>query len=253
MQKYNSIFAYAAQRILPKLSLLLAVTAAVEISLFKVVLHKYAEQGIYNFTLNDVIDEGHIMLVFGLSAVCMYALLCGICSAKGSNRMRYTLYRLPLSERFLPWIWMLCNVFVIMIFWAFQLGLLLILSRIFMHEPHIASSYLGVFLAAYEVPVFHSLLPLGDIWLHIENIILIISAAVSASLFALKQLHGRFNFAAPLLAVCTFVSFSRSATGSFVSGAKLFMLAACIVIGLYSLVIMIHDCRHGFREVYENA
>lgn len=144
-------------------------------------------QGGFDDSLDALLD-GHPERfgLFGLLLVAS-AVYCSLCGKKSVTA--YTLRRLQLSERAVTAIWSLLFAGYFVLYWAYQLGIMLLLYGWFTHLVGEPENLL--FLTTFQSSYFHNLLPLHEPWAVVRNIVLYLSFGSFAALSAQNERNGR--------------------------------------------------------------
>lgn len=234
MKKYLSVFTLSARRTLPRLLIILIVASAAQIALFYMTLQ--SSGGPYTADtmplLQDVISGSHMAWVMGAAFLLYMAVLCSVLGKKASGQTAYTTHRLPISEPAFYWIQALYNCCALLIFLGAEIASVMVMACLYDAQVHLAgASQHLVFLGFYQSGVLHSLLPLADVWTHIENLFIFLSLGISAARFSKKQSRGSADGAAPIAVIITALAFCSSSggVGAMMHIALIFVLIAGIV------------------------
>ena len=207
MRQHLSVLMVAVRSTMYKTAGIILLMAAAETAVFLMQLQKKMADG-QLVPLGEFIDTSGIPLISGVA----FLLLCGILSLVGyeisGSRMRYTIRRFSVREETTTLLWAGHNMIALFIFWAAQLGIVLLLSYLYIDfmEP-VYSNRQTLFLAFHRSGFLHSLLPLEEVSRLLRNFSLIISIGIAAACFSLRQRRGQRGIAVAVLAALTFLSF----------------------------------------------
>ncbi|QOX64303.1 hypothetical protein FRZ06_13595 [Anoxybacterium hadale] len=234
MNRYVSVFLLALRSTVYKIAGVLLLMAGAEGVLFWMQLQRTGGNKIV--LLEEIIQSSGIPLVSGgaFLLVCVILSLVG-CELSGS-RVRYTIQRLSVREEAVVILWGVNSMLALYIFWAVQLGIVLLLSKLYIDimEPVYFNSQ-TLFLAFHSSGFLHSLLPLEETSRLLRNVALIFSLGITASCFAQKQRRGQRGVAVVLLAALTIIFFS-SDLGLLGSDITISVIAlATAAFSLYSI------------------
>lgn len=124
-----------------------------------------------------------------------------------NSKISYTLRRLSISESSLTAVWALVCAGYFLMFWLYQLAMVLALYFRFAAETGRGSENL-LFVAAYRSRYFHTLLPLAEPWGYVRNGFLALGYGNCAALGARNARNGRpaaFCVATVLIGLTTFL------------------------------------------------
>ena len=227
MKKYLSIWMIASRSTLYKIIGLLFLMNIAEILAFVQISNS---SNLY--PLDTFITESHMPLISGTT----FLILCYILSMVGyetsGSKIRYSIQRFTVREETIVSLWAFYNMGCFILFWAVQLLIALflchqytlIMDPLYWHNQ-------TTFLAFYQNPFLHSLLPLeeGSRW--VRNGILIFALGVTSASFSLNQRRGKKGIAIVVLAAIAFASFSQD-FGDF--GADMFLIILTLPFAIYS-------------------
>lgn len=220
MKQHLSVLMLAIRSSFYKLLALLAVMAVSEGILFHFALEN-------NQVLEYAFDDAYTRFLFlaGFAALCILLTLPG--SERSGNKERYTLRRLGVSERAVVlWTW-LGNACCILIFWAAQLAIVLLLCKYYtMSVGPGAFNSQTVFLAFYRSSFLHSLLPLAELTRWMRNIALVVCLGGSTAAAPCRMRRGETPFDTIVLMIASIVLFVRP-VGSIWSDILLTGYAVC--------------------------
>ena len=207
MNRYLSVFGLAARSTLVKLIMIIAAMGAVQAGMFIYALNQ-AEGSVL---LENFIKDSKIIYVLGIGFLAYYATLCGV--SKNTSNAMMTMHRLMIPERTANWITVIYNIMALVIFLAVELGICLALAKVYLNSD-ISGQYQHVlFTAFYRSDLLHPLLPMEDYVTLANDILLIISLAVTAA-FAQQQhrrgKHDALSGAAMVIAALSFLQDSSS-------------------------------------------
>lgn len=170
---------------------LLILMAAAQSGLFYFSLKRSA--GTDSFSLEGVIEGGHLLLVFGIFFLLLTALLSHTCYESGA-RQGYTLRRLSLSARWVYFWQCAYNALCYLIFWAVQVLIIVALCRLYMTEaaPEYTNSQ-TVFLAFYRSEFLHALLPFEDALCWVRNITMLLAMSICAARYPQEESQSRIR------------------------------------------------------------
>ena len=177
MKTYTSVIALYARATLGKLLAILALTGLVEAGLFYL-------QMTPSMSLEAVFAQTHIPLVCAAG----FALYIAVLTMPAFLKAGYTLsrMRLTLKGRFLCHV--VYNVLCFLIFWGFQVTLLVGLFHWFGTQAEEAVfGPQSILLTFYRVDFLHSLLPLADWLLYLRNAVLMVGVGAMTALPLSRQ------------------------------------------------------------------
>jgi hypothetical protein len=117
------------------------------------------------------------------------------------NKATYTLQRLRISENELTLGWALIFSGYYLLSWAVQLGLTVGMFRVFSNTVN--QEAMDYFLACYRSRYLHLLLPLGEPWGYVRNIVICLGWGAMGALVSRYSRHGRKPIMAIALIVMT--------------------------------------------------
>lgn len=186
MKKNLSIFALAARATLGKIILLILTLMAGEIGMFY--LHLNTRQ--YLGTLEEVVDGSRVYLLFIVAYLCVFIILEAFCRKQKGSNPAYLVNRLSVSQRQFTIVSSTYNICCLTLLFAAQVITDLILACIYI-ELNTADSYApAAFLAFYRNDFFHSLLPLGDLYSILTNVVLLVSLGTALACSSWKARQG---------------------------------------------------------------
>lgn len=223
MSQYGSVFLVAVRSTIYKIAGVILLMAAAEGILFWVQLQRAGANKV--LLLEELFQGSGIPLVCGGA----FLVVCGILSLVGyefsGSRSRYTIQRLSIREEAVVLLWGINSMLALCIFWAAQLAVVLLLSKLYIDDMEpIFSNSQTLFLAFHRSSFLHSLLPLEETSRLLRNVALIFSLGITAACFAQKQRRGQRGVAVALLAALTIVFFS-SDLGQFGSDITITVIA----------------------------
>ncbi|GAU78364.1 hypothetical protein [Fusibacter sp. 3D3] len=239
MKKYLSVLMIASRSTLYKVIGLLFLMTAAEILAFVKLSNS---ENLY--TLETFITESHIPLISGIGFLALCFILSMVGFETSGSKIRYSIKRLPVHEKTIVSLWSLYHMGCFLIFWALQLLILLFLcyqytritDPLYWHNQ-------TLFLAFYQNPFLHSLLPLeeGSRW--VRNGAMIFALGITSASFSLNQRRDKKGISIVVLAALTFLSFSQD-MGDF--GADLFLIIVTLSVSIYAFYKIwwgdCHDC-----------
>lgn len=167
MNRYRSPLALWTRRIMPQALLAMLLAAAAQLAGFRLILGKLSAEGLEIFTaswnLETALSQAGTVWIFRIGFV-----LVGLAAAlpgweRGDSRWRYTTRRLGLSPGAVTVCHALTAAACFMIYWGVELAA--VLGIIQMASAASDPSHVSgqtAFLAFYQTPLFHSLLPLEN-------------------------------------------------------------------------------------------
>lgn len=226
MKRYLSVFAMLARSSLGRVLFLLVLMAAGQCCSFycrlrnELVLYETQDPvsgaGVFEPShLEDLIGFTTVWGFFGAAFLLVCIVLCLPGCGYGAN-CGYTLRRLRISERSVFVLQTVCNVMMLVLLWAAEVAVCLLLCRIYVTTvPASLVSHQTAALAFYRDPFLHALLPLADITVWIRNGIMILVLALTAASFPYKQRRGRFASDIVSYAILTVIFFVRAIGDGF--------------------------------------
>lgn len=206
MRKYSSVLALANRAAFYKIALILAMMAAVQIAAFCLTLGSPGSMG----TLEEAIDRSHVAWISAAAFAAICAVLAGFPGSRSGSVASYTVRRLSVSEKEFAALCCFYNACCLILLTAVQLLAVFVLCAVYLNRNTEQPYDPAVFLAFYRSPFLHGLLPLGDAYGWIRNLVFIACTAVVSACTGLKLLHGREPMICGILAGCVLLSFSRS-------------------------------------------
>ena len=236
MKKHTALFMLSARRTLPRLALLLALTAAAETALFYPALRRALAAGsCYPETL---FTSARIPLVCGAAFLALCALLT-LPACELGGRQGYTLRRLALP-RWEIFLWQAVhNTLCFLLFWGFQLGMALLLFGLYRSgagAENVCSQ--SLFLTFYRSKFLHALLPLDEVSRTVRNCLLLPALGMATALLPLRLYTGGKNGLVLLAGLAFLVlAFFCAPLGSFTSDMFLSLAAVgAMAYALYSVL-----------------
>ncbi len=167
----SSVFALCIRASFGKILAVLALSGLVQTVLFWIAMDPS--------NLSASFQNAYVDLVFRLTFLLTLFLLIRWQTASTSG---YTLRRLAVSEWTFTLLNALYNALVLLIFWAVQTGIALVLCKLFLMNTadHLVNPQ-TVFLAFYRDNYLHSLLPLAEISRWARNIAYTLSIGICAA------------------------------------------------------------------------
>lgn len=192
MKRYLSIFQLLARSSLYRLLALFLLMGLIQFGLFSNVLS--AQVSLRSCNLESAIADARLSWVFTLGALLSFILLAAVGCDLGS-RQRYTLRRLPVSEKKLFLCQSVYNSLSYFLLLAAELLITLLLCKLYLAkgDPDLINSQ-TLMLASYRSPFFHALLPLSDQLLWWRNLLLILSMGIVTALIPYHQRRSRGLF-----------------------------------------------------------
>ena len=208
MRRYAALFQLMVRSTIYKLLAVMAVMGAVQVGLFafqaqKIWSHaKVLADGVdvtayYPYGIADVVRSANLPLVW-LWGVVVFCEILMLMAGRGSL---YTMDRLGLSRRGRNLLYSLYHTMALVVLFAFQaavaVGLCLIYSKM------VDGAYVGpqtIFLAFYRVPLFHSVLPMGDWFRWLFNLVLLVCLGIATAEGGQIIRNGKRPVAATVLA-----------------------------------------------------
>ncbi|MBR5315582.1 MAG: hypothetical protein IKU44_02220 [Firmicutes bacterium] len=203
MKQYFSIFALSARSTLFKLLGIIALMGAAEIAMFYFAMEKES----YGILLEELMQQSKVQLAFGVGFILYYVVLIGGFSGKHPSKSAMTTSRLGIKESSVSWVIAIYNMCTLIIFLAAQLGIVLILCKMYLSSDLAGDYQHTLFIAFYRNGMMHGLLPLEDYGAYVENIIYILSLGICGSCTSLKQRKGKSDVSAVLAAIIVALSF----------------------------------------------
>ena len=221
MKQYFSIFSLSARATLPKLLGIIALMGIVEVGLFY-----FAMQGeSYGILLEELMTDSRVPLVFAIGFILYYTILITGLDGNRGSKAAMTTTRLGIKESGVCWTMALYNMCALTIFLAAQLGIVLILCKMYMSSDLAGDYQHAVFIAFYRNGMMHGLLPLDDYLTYVENVIYIIVLGICGSCTAKKQRRGKSDPCSSVAAVMIMLSFCQRANYYNAFNVGLFTIA----------------------------
>ena len=156
-----------------------------------------AESYVNPMAFEDILDNQDVFFYGKLS----FLMILGMTLIAPKNKASYTLRRLRISERELTVGWALVFSGYYLLSWAVQLGLTMILFRIYGKRVEVEA--MDYFLACYRGRYLHLLLPLGEPWGYARNIVMCLGWGSMGALTGRYCRHGGKPFMAVALVILT--------------------------------------------------
>ena len=230
MKKHISfLLLFARATIFPMIALL-AVMAAVELTIFcrSLDFHIRSADAVNEMdSLEKLLDYSNIDIIFGLAFLVLTVLLC-LPGCRLGSRTDYTFSRLSLDERTIFWWQTGYNAACYLMLWAAQLAVTLACcSLYFAHAPEHAYTAQSLYLAAYRSPLLHALLPLDDLFLWLRNLGMLAGLALSTARVPLCRRQGRAPIAVVIMALTMYL-FPRALGSSSLDAITLWPIVGVI-------------------------
>lgn len=206
MKKYSSVLALASRATFYKIMLVLFFMAAVEVAVFYVSLPNPDNLG----TFEDAIDESHIVWICAAAFAVISIILAVSLSDHGGSCSSYTIKRLSIDEKSFAALCSLYNICCFILLTAIQVLTALILCYLYIRRNTAEPYSPVIFLAFYRSGFLHGLLPLGDLFGLIRNIIVFACLGVVCAYPAVRQFRNWQYMVGAILAGCIGLSFPRS-------------------------------------------
>ena len=161
MRQYISVLAVAIRSTIWKIAGILLLMSAAETTSFYMQLQKAADGRL--ISLEELFLTSRIPLISGLAFLFICVVLSLVGYEMSGSRTRYTIQRLSIREEATVLLWAGHNMISLLIFWVVQLGIALMLSKVYIDfmEPIYYNSQ-TLFLAFHRNAYLHSLLPLEE-------------------------------------------------------------------------------------------
>lgn len=260
MKKYLSVFAMLARGSIWRVLLLLCLMAAGqcgrflhrlqnELLLYESRVQQFADEAAEITRLEDFFNFSTVSGIFGAAFLLLCIVLCLPGCGYGSV-CGYTVRRLNISERAVFVLQALYNAIMLLVLWAAEIFLCLMLCRIYVSavDPSLVS-HQTVGLAFYRSTFLHSLLPLADIAVWIRNILMLAVLALASASFPYKQRRGKFAADIVAYALLTVIFFVRSVGDGFNTFLTVF-LGLCIAAEVIWKVLL-NEEREEEEQSYE--
>lgn len=151
-----------------------------------------------------------------------------------SKRVRsgYTLRRLGIREMDVTMVWGLVNAGWFLLYWVFQIGMILVVYRYFVTPTNPGPN--ALFLAAWRSEYFHQLLPMEE-WIgYVRNIVICLGLGFGAACGAHQLRHKRSAFVSVML--LPVLVFAAKKPGQMAADVTVIVLIAAITVGYWFLV-----------------
>lgn len=239
MNKHGSVWMAAARGIAGPLALILLAMAAAE-----GVLLWMAYQENHLLGLTSTLEVCPAAWVYR-AAILLLAAACALHgSGLGGSAVSNTLGRLRISELTVVLWWGLCYAMAFVILWAAQVGILLGAGWYFTaHAAPSAVSAQTVLLTAWQVPLFHAVLPLDQWTGYVRMACLSLGLGMGCAAWSFWRRRESNGYAAPFLGIVWVVSLTFAPL-------SLSMDILLILIALATAVVSIYVV---WGEVYRHA
>lgn len=180
--------------------------------------------GYVNYLTFEELLDNHRVAYHGKSS---FLLILGMILIAPKNKACYTLQRLRISENELTAQWALLFAGYFLLSWAVQLGLCMVLFRIYANAVGLKA--MDFFLASYRSRYLHLLLPLGENWGYGRNVLLCLGWGTMGALTGRYLRHGGKPFMAIALVIGTLMflpSDMASEPGDIILSVVLVLAAA---------------------------
>ena len=159
--------------------------------------------------LETVVSESRMHLVF-IAALILLCLVLAYSACDSGSKSIYTLKRLAVSQERICCLWTVYYFFCISALILWQLGLIIIFSKVYTASGPGLYSYSDahtLFLAFWRNNFLHSIMPLEDISRHLRNISLIASLSMGITAFSFRQRTGKRSYSGILCLAFTAIIF----------------------------------------------
>ena len=225
MRRQSSILALAARGSLGRAVLALLVTGAAGAAVFAVQLHRQTVDA-WTPALESLLDGRLFRLTMTVGLLAVTAAACFSGGGRGS-RPDNTAARLPRPLGQIVAAYAVYGLLLYALVWAFQLGLVLGLCRLYdaWAGPEMQNGQTA-FLAAYRSGVFHSLLPMADGGRWLASALLYGGLAISSASAAVRSWSGKWPVGPLVVAALTW--FNAGGVGTL--GWQLLLGAASVIV-----------------------
>ena len=180
MKRYLSIFMLLSRSVLYKLLAVFFGTAALHTAVYFLLRGQRNIEAIYN--------HWGMKTVFGVGLFLTTALLVRTLTQAGS-KLDYTICRLRIGKRSLCLCQSVFNVACLVMFWAVEILVALLLCRMWVSTMGV-ESHQTVYLAFYRSELLHSLLPLDDVSRWVRNLVVFICLGICSACGPVLQRRG---------------------------------------------------------------
>ena len=180
MKRYLSIFMLLSRSVLYKLLAVFFGTAALHTAVYFLLRGQRNIEAIYN--------HWGMKTVFGVGLFLTTALLVRTLTQAGS-KLDYTIRRLRIGKRSLCLCQSVFNVACLLMFWAVEILVALLLCRMWVSTMGV-ESHQTVYLAFYRSELLHSLLPLDDVSRWVRNLVVFICLGICSACGPVLQRRG---------------------------------------------------------------
>jgi len=224
MRQHISYWMLLCRSTIVKILTLFAAMTAAEVGLFFL-------RGTQAVGLEQMAQAAWLKWVFAAALVLMTVILEGTLSTSGS-KLDYTLRRLGLGRRS-QFLWQsLYNVLCLLLLWAVQLFVAILLCRLWMDAREGLRGQ-ELFLAFYRDEFFHSILPLDDLSRWGRNLFAFACMGVSSACVPVCRRRGKYCPASVAQAVWMVIQFPREMAQG---GYDLVVMIVCGVLTFICLV-----------------
>lgn len=175
--------------------------------------------------LETLLDGRFFRWAGGIALTGVVATVTYLCSGSG---IYYTMERLPVPKWTIKWWFVLYGVLVMLLCWAVQLLVVLLVCVGYQHMAAIEMIHTQtVLIASYFSYYFHRLMPLADTVSLVSTVVLYLCLGIGSGLGAVSVWYGKRPIGILIVALCT--GFEFGSIGSDVLGKALSGLAFCLV------------------------
>lgn len=199
-------------------------------------------------SLETILDQGPmslpwIELLWAMALVALIVLLGSSGnSIKGAEQSRYTVQRLNVKE----WKQVICqaiyNFAVFIIFWAFSVGIALLICKLFYSQADPASyGSQSIYLMFYRNDLFHSLLPLAEVLRYVRNVCMFLAFAVLCAVDVFWKRRGKKIGAGIFVNLYLALSFIRPMGDNSSNLIWIIASIVCVGVSVYYLVCHLEE------------
>lgn len=231
MKKHMSVLMLAFHATVYKALGVLVLMGGVQALLFWMTFRATGDTG-----FETLLAQSRVSWACGAGFLLYVFILCLGGLERSGAKPGYTLKRLSVDEKTVVLWWALANCIFLLIFWAAQLGIVLLLFRLY--EALAGAGGSGgqaLFLAFYRSPFLHSLLPLDESSRYARNLLFLTGLGVSAACFSWRQRRGQWGLALLILAAAALAFFPRELGRSGSDGILSVMALATGGMAVYRL------------------
>lgn len=236
MKKYISVFEMITRSTVYKVLLVLAIMAAVQLSLFWGKLEEFVVNMEYSFDhrIELIVDQSYMILPLAAGFLLITVILCWSGCNIGSNQ-GYTLRRLQIPEMHVLVLQAVYNGMVYILLWASQVVIMLVANYWYMQQDFETTNQ-SIVLAFYKNAYMHTILPMKDGFGWFLLVVMILACGIATAVFPYQQRRGTIGFSVIAVVGTVFILFPRG-MGSDMSFLIFYPILLLVTYGIYTLII----------------